>query len=547
MFYIRLFCRFSTYIISMNSDTAKVFKPNNFIKSALIVSLGGLIAKVIGAVYRIPLTNLLGSYGMGLYQLVFPPYVLIMILVSFGLPTALSKLIAENNQKGEFFTSQAYFVKILRLLALFGGLGSAILFLFAPFLATVQNNPCLTLCYRLISPAILFVCITAAFRAFFQGNMNMMPVSFSQVSEQIIKLIIGLASANLFMPDTVKAVYGAVAAITISEVFSLLIVLFAYLRVRKNLPKINKTDYSKTPLSCIFSLALPIVLGGFIMQITQLIDSVMVVNMIKSSNATSLYGIWTGPVNSLLGLPTTLSAGVAVSTLPSIARVSAMQNKFDLQKRYNTAIKLTLVIALPVCLGMMMLSRPIVSLLYGGLLAAEIEVAAYLLTIAGLSVVCLSLLQTVMATLQALGKPYVAVYILSFAILIKFIFNLFLLGNPSVNIYAAAISETMCFSFACISAIIYLRVKVGLHISLEKTLLKPLACSTVMMLCLTLLRVYAFDFTNTAIGTLISICICGVVYLASTLALKVFDNSEIKIPRRKNERDIPAKSKNPID
>ncbi|HPG91778.1 MAG TPA: polysaccharide biosynthesis protein [Clostridia bacterium] len=509
---------------------------NSFLASALIVSIGGLISKLLGAIYRIPLTNLIGSFGMGQYQLIFPPYILIMTLATAGIPIAVSKLVSEYNQKNRIDQSKKVFYFSLFLLFVFGALGSLLLFTLSEPLAAWQGNPEIATAYRIVSPSILFITVTSGFRGFYQGNMNMLPVSVSQVGEQIVKLAVGLFLAQLFLPDVTKAVFGAVIAITVGEFVSLCIVIIFYAFRGNRLPQISYTNNEALEKRRILSLALPVVLGGFIMQTTQLLDSVMVVNLVNAQNPTNLYGLWTGPVNSLLGLPVTLTAGVAVSALPSISRSCACGDNAVINEKFNQAFKLTVLLALPSAIGVAVLAKPIISLLYGSLPIAEIDIAANLLTASAVSIIFLSILQTIIATCQALGKPYVPVLLLIGGVAAKFTFNLIFLPMENVNIYGAAISESMCYLFAATSGIIYLAVKQNLKIDFVCSILKPLACTVVMLLGLLALTIGASQFVTTWVGTLVAIALCVAIYFCMVYELKIFTDGEInKIIRRRGK------------
>lgn len=507
---------------------------DNFILSAAIISAGGLIAKVIGAIYRIPLTNLLGSYGMGLYQLVFPPYILILILANFGIPAALSKLLSEQYALYKYDNAQKLFRQARRLLFFTGLAGSLLLFLCSDALARTQNAVEIAAAYKIVSPAILFVCVTGAFRGYFQGNMKMLPVSLSQILEQGVKLAIGLSVARALMPDTVKAVCGAALALTVSEGLSLIIMFTAYLIDKKRRPCVCKESQNNFMRS-IFTLALPLVISGIIMQLSQLLDSVMVVNLLKLPNATSAYGLWTGPVNSLLGFPVTLSSGIAISALPALTRTAVSGKR--LQEKYNFAIKLTLVVALPSAIGLMTLSQPIMGLLYNGLPAQEIAVAAKLMVISGLSVVFLSLTQTMFSALQAMGKPYAGVTSLGIGVAVKFAANAIFLPMPAVNIYGAAISETLCYFFAALAAGIYIKTRAKLSLDALNTLIKPVACCSIMLTGLLALSLLAKDFVMSEAGTLVTIVLCVLLYGSATAAFKVFDKSEIGRLGKRSKND----------
>ncbi|MCM1533326.1 MAG: polysaccharide biosynthesis protein [Corallococcus sp.] len=494
------------------------------------MSLGGLLAKILGALYRIPLTNIIGSYGMGLYQLVFPPYILFLTVAQAGIPTALSKLIAENNQLGRFDESRKTFRFAFVFLVILGTVSAILMASLSRAIASSQGNAETATAFLIVAPALLFVPVTNALKAYFQGNMNMTPSGVTTVIEQVVKLAVGLWCAIEFMPDVNKAVMGAVFAITVSEFGSMLIMSVVYfVSIRKR--KVGKISVGlqdvKKIAPNVFSLAIPVALGGFAMQMSQVIDSVMVVNLLTVSNATEMYGLWTGPVNSMLGLPIALSGGVAVSALPSITKTFYGGDKEKLSVAFNTAMKLTLVIALPCAFGMIALSRPILQLLYGRLPENEIYVASVLLSLSGLSIVFLAIMQTAVSVCQAVGKPYASVIIISFAIVVKAVVNLITLPNPKINIYGAAISETLCYLFATVYVIIYLRRKIGLKLDVIGCVIKPLAAGMLMTLCITVATLFASSAFSTSWGTLILIAVSGVIYVSTVFLLKVFDRSEL--------------------
>ena len=502
----------------------------SFISGALILSLGGLFAKILGALYRIPLTNIIGSYGMGLYQLVFPPYILFLTIAQAGVPVALSKLIAENNQLGNYERSRKIFKCAFVFLAALGAVCAVLMASLSRVIAISQGNAETATAFLIVAPALLFVPVTNALKAYFQGNMNMAPSGITTVIEQIVKLAVGLTTAVHFMPDVHKAVMGAVFAITVSEFGSLLIMSVVYLvhRAKNNVGSISVgwAD-AKGIAPSVMALAIPVALGGFAMQMSQVIDSVMVVNLLTVPKATELYGLWTGPVNSMLGLPIALSSGVAVSALPSITKAMYSGSDDGLGKSYNSAMKLTLVIALPCAFGMIALSRPILQLLYSGLPQEEIFVASVLLSLSGLSIVFLAVMQTCVSVCQAVGKPYATVIIVSLSIVVKAVVNLVLLPNAQINIYGSAISETLCYLFATVCVIIYLKRKVKLQVDVNACVLKPLASGLVMTLFITVALTLLNNFFVGTVGTLMMIASAGAIYFVSLAAFKVFDRSEL--------------------
>lgn len=509
----------------------------SFVGGALILSLGGLLAKILGALYRIPLTNIIGSYGMGLYQLVFPPYILFLTVAQAGVPVALSKLIAENNQLGNQRRGRQIFVYSLALLFVVGLASAVAMAVLSRTIAAAQGNTDTASAFVAIAPALLFVPVTSVLKGYFQGNMNMLPSGVTNVVEQLVKLAVGLTLAVRCMPDVNKAVLGAVWAITVSEFGSLVIMSIVYL-VHKKRNRMQKLSFCRQDLTeitrSVFALAVPVALGGFVMQLSQVIDSVMVVNLLTVDKGTELYGLWTGPVNSMLGLPIALSSGVAVSALPDITKAFVSNDKQRLCRSFNSAIKLTLVVTLPCAFGMIALSSPILKLLYGGLPESEIYVSSLLLSLSGLSVVFLAVLGTCVSVCQAVGKPYASVVIVALAVVVKAVVNLILLPNPQVNIYGAAISETLCYLFAAVCVIMYLNKSVGLTVD-GSCVVKPLAAGMLMTLIVTLTVVFAQQLLASALGTLSLIAVCAVVYVGTLAVLKVFDSAELHVLRARQK------------
>lgn len=176
-------------------------KKKGFIFGAVIVALGGFLSKLIGAFYRIPLTNLLGGEGIGLYQLIFPVYCILLDFSSVGVPTALSKLIAERRARGEEEEGTHLLQASFRLLLLLGVTGSIALFCFSDLLANAQGNPLAAPSYRALAPAVFFVSAISCFRGYFQGKSRMFPTASSQVIEQVVKLGAGLLFVRLLLPD----------------------------------------------------------------------------------------------------------------------------------------------------------------------------------------------------------------------------------------------------------------------------------------------------------------------------------------------------------
>lgn len=515
----------TTYTNLMKKGTRR----NSFLLGAVVLSAGGFIAKILGAVYRIPLTNMLGSYGMGLYQLVFPMYSLVLTLSGVGFSMAVSKMVAARMEQEKTIEAKRVFTSALIILFILGVLNSLMLLLGGDLIAKIQGNANLGVLYRLISPSVLLVCLVSAFKGYFQGKMNMAPTALSQICEQVIKLAAGPYLAYLFMPDIEKAVGGAVFAITLSEGVALAVFAVIYFfdarKEKKALP-LKKTaeqpsDY-KSLMKELTSIALPLTLGGLIMPVSQLIDSALVLNLVKAGDATTLYGIWSGPVHSLLGMPVVLVGGVAAAVLPAISRAHVSGNKPLMDANINSALKLTNVIALPCVLGFACLSRQIVRLLYSSLPETDLRLAGSLLALSSASILFLALSGTCTSIMQGTGKIYYPLMFLGISCIVKIALNLILMPLEQINIYAFAISTTICYLLSAALGLRFITRRQNVKIDVMQTFFKPLACTLAMTVTLLLFSVFASDFVNTTLGTVTAILAGGTVYAAMIVLLKVF-------------------------
>lgn len=494
---------------------------NNFVRGALVLSIGGFIAKILGAIYRIPLSNILGSYGMGVYQLVFPLYALLLAISSAGIPSAISKLISEKLTLNKQDEAHGVFKNALILLIILGTVGSVLLFLFADKIAAVQGNTDTVLAYKIISPSVLIVCIISAFRGYFQGRLNMAPTAISQIIEQAIKLGLGLGLIFIFKADVLTAVYLAVLAVTVSEVIAVVVLAVQYMRARDKSVIYTNIAFSKVAKE-IFKLAIPITLCGAILPLTQLIDSALVINLIKL-DATKLYGLYSGPVHSLINLPVVLSLGVATAAIPSISR-SNISNDININDKINSAFKLTMLLALPSTVGLIMFSMPIVKLLYASLPLAELELASRLLQVSAVSVLLLSIVQTSTAVLQARNKLFVPLIILGVATIIKIVSNIILLPISNINIFGCAIATVICYMVAAIADLMYITIKGKVRLDIVKVFIKPFVATFVMSIAILIIN--GLGLANTSIGTIISLALAVVVYLIAVILFKVIDESE---------------------
>ncbi len=421
-------------------------KKNSIFSGAVALGIGTFFAKILGAMYRIPLTKILGGTGIGLYQMVFPVYAVLLDFSGAGAPSALSKLISSYTGEDKFNYAYNYLKLSLKFFCIFGLTCFAVMAFFSKSFAIKQGNGSAYISYVFLSPAILLVCLISPLRGYFQGLMNMKPTAVSQIIEQAIKLIFGLFFARLFLPNIPLAVAGATLSITISELFALLYMYITYKKHRKtvnfvvNYGKLDK----KIMLKNLIKTVIPITLIGIIMPLSNVVDSFITINLLSKylTDATALYGLLSGVAMTVINLPVAICYGVAVVAIPA---VSGARNKESKRKNVKKTFILTLAFSIPCAIACFLFSDLAVNILFRSLPLEQKTVASNLIKILSPTVVLLSVLQTQNAVLIGSGKLYTPMISMGVGVSIKIMLEYALLKRPAINIYGGAIAVIACY------------------------------------------------------------------------------------------------------
>lgn len=423
---------------------------NNVIKGALALGVGTFIAKLLGAVYRVPLTNLLGGTGLGLYQMIFPVYAVLLDFSGAGVPSAMSKLISASSEEKKHLNGFNYFVASKKLLFYLGLVFALLMCICSYPLSLAQGNSKAWLGYVFLSPAVMLVAFISCYRGYFQGLLKMNPTAFSQIIEQVVKVLFGILFVIILRNNVIWAVAGATFAITISELVALGYLKWEYLKHKNALGLNFKRQKTNRKLwKNIIKIALPVTLVGVLIPLSQIIDSFMVLNIVGGyrKDATMLYGLLTGVVATVIGLPVSICYGIAVVSIPTVSRSKTIKEK---DKNAVKVLWLTILFSLPCALFCYFYSPFIINLLFRGLSSGEKTIAVNLLKITSPCIVFLSFLQTGNAVLVGKGKAFLPLFSLGIGVIIKEILNFILLKNQSLNIYGGAIAVIACYFTVCL-------------------------------------------------------------------------------------------------
>ena len=522
-------------------------KKKTFLQGALVLGIAGLIIKVLGAVFRIPLANIIGDTGMGYYQTAYPVYVLLLTLSTAGIPVAISRMVAERNAVDNHNAAYRVFQVSFRLLFIIGIISAAILFLGANSIVAYLGNPGAAFAMQAVAPALLFVPMMAAFRGYFQGSQDMKPTAISQIAEQLFRVGIGLSLAIFLVPEGVEyAAGGASFGATAGAMGGLATVIAVYLHRKKTIraeldPASDKpVEKSGAILMQILIIAVPITIGAAIMPIMNTIDVAIVIRRLAETgfsraDANSLYGQLTGMAGPLINFPQVLTQAISMSLVPAVATAYKQKDAEFLQHNVELGLRTALLIGIPCGLGLMTMAQPIMLLLYPLRRASAISAAPSLFILA-FGVIFLASVQTLTGVLQGVGKQLIPVRNLAIGAAAKVVVTYTLTGIPSINIKGAAIGTVTAYIVASVLNLLAVRKYTGTRFNLPLTVGKPVIAGLTMSAAVLIIYhltksilsgvMQSANFAN-ALSVMFAIGIGVLVYIFMLLVTKAVTNEEL--------------------
>ena len=426
-------------------------KDNSFLKGAAILGMAGVVVKILGAIYRIPIGNIITDRGMGYYQTAYPLYVLLLTISTAGFPVAIAKLVSEKRALGDFRSANKVFKVALLGLFLSGILTSLFVLIAAKPIVESIGNPNAYYSFIALVPALFFVPIMSAFRGLFQGRQNMGPTAISQIAEQFFRVVTGLTLTYLLIDKGIPiAAGGASFGGSAGALVGAAVIILIYFRKKREInleienSLINEEYKVSTIIKDLLVIAIPIT-----------IDAGLVLKRLQSINytqaaANDMYGQLKGFAQTLINLPQIFSIAIAMSIVPAIANATARKKKKEIEDIISSGIRITLLIGLPCALGLFVLAKPIIALLYYNNSIESINSTGLILQYLSFGVISLTLVQALTAILQGLGKPIIPVISLFIGAVAKVILTYSLTVIPSINIKGAAISTVAAYSIAAI-------------------------------------------------------------------------------------------------
>lgn len=495
---------------------------DSFLKGAFILGAAGIIVKIIGAFFRIPLGNFIGAEGIGYYQAAYPVYTLFLTLATAGFPTALAKLVSEKVAVGDYKGAHKIFKVSYTVLFMTGIIAFAIFFFGANYIVNnIMKNPGAYYAMIAISPALLFVPMMSSYRGYFQGRKEMTKIAISQIAEQFFRVVLGLGLAYYLMElDGPKlGAAGGITGATIGAIASILYLIMAYLGQRKQrkaemkASRHFKDESVSRILKRILVVAIPITIGASIMPLVGMVDTVIVTRRLMVGGftlgeANAMFGQLTGFAMAIINLPSVITVAMSMSLVPSISEAYAMGNRSKARKDTKSAIKVTLLMVLPAAFGIAALAGPIMQLLY----PEQPPMVSTLLLVLTPCVVFLGLMQTMTGILQGIGKPMVPVISLGIGMLFKIVISYTLTAIPEVNVFGSALGTVSAYLIAVLIELSYIKKSMNIKLSPKEFVIRPLATVITMFIIVKLGYGLLAGIVGGKLATLLAILIGAVAY-----------------------------------
>ena len=488
----------------------------NFLKGAAILAAASIFAKIVGAIYKIPLFNILDDAARGSFQVTYNVYTLILTISTAGIPAALSRLVSTAAAGGKMRLVKRYFSVALPAFLVIGVIAMLAMLVFADAFAGLMNDSLAAPGIRVLAPAVLFVCVISVYRGYSQGFENMIPTAMSQIVEVVCKAAVGIAAAVWLTNMQYASHYvsaGAILGVTVGLGLTVPLLIWYKKRLDRQHDFTDDTDAlpgSGGVLGKIMKVSIPITLSASFMSIMTVIDNSIVLGRLRTSfmltqslsaaaaeaAARTQYGIFTLGL-TIYNLPPAIVVPVSVSIIPAIAAALARKQEGEAGGIMKSSIKLVNLIAMPAAAGIMVLATPILIALYND--SRQITSTVLLIQGAASFFVCLQYITT--AILQANGYERAALINFPIGAAIKIALGYFLVVIPDIGVIGSSIGTLACFIVISALNIAIILIKVKERPKISGVFFRPLLCTAAMAVVAYLVYELAHRVGSGLIGT----------------------------------------------
>lgn len=540
--------------------------------------LSTVTVKIIGALYKIPLTNLLGGVGMGYFMSAYGLFNPIYAMSVAGFPIAISKMVSKSLAQDKSIHPGSILKSGVRVFMGIGLVLCLLMIAFARPFAHMVDNDYSFYCIIAIAPAIIFAAGGAAFRGYYEGHQNMVPTGLSQAIEAVTKLVMGitlvvlclditknrapaaimrLGAAVGILPGEFKDNLPMIAAagifgVTLGSFVSFVFLLITTLFQPRNTDKKYRGPAGGSIAANIIELAVPVCLGALMINITAIVDLMTIMNGLSKISHNSLeilykshhniipttilqeeipsflYGTYTGLAMTIFNIVPALTIAIGTTALPIISTLNSARKQRELRIAVNSIIKVTGIFTLPAGVGIFVLSEPILSFFFASN-PAEVAIAVPLLRVLGIAVVLVGFAAPITSILQGIGAVYMPAKLMALGGVCKLLLNHFLIAVPQVNIKAAPFSTLVCYCIIVVGGLYSIESYMQLNMNVAGLLAKPffaaILCGATAFYSHSLLSAV----WSSRLVVILSVGLGGAVYLAAILLMRVITREDLSL------------------
>ncbi len=522
-------------------------KHANYIIQGSILAIASIVVRMIGLLYRVPLTNILGNEGNGIYSNAYEIYSILLLISSYSLPLAVSKLVSATIAKKQYQNAYRYFKRAF-VFAFVVGLSVGLLtYVCADFFAgTLLKSPLSAYGLRVLAPCIFLVALMGVFRGYFQGLGSTVPTAVSQIIEGIVNAIVSVAAAKILFdiglksvehPEELSVAYGAAGGTlgtTMGALFGLavlVIIFFMYRRVVKRSLKRDRTgivDSDRQIYKLLILTIVPVVLSTAVYNISNVLDqgvfnNLMLIQGFTRKEYNSMWGAFSGRYRLLTNVPIAIASALAASTIPSITVARVSGDKKDMMQKIQDSIRFTMVLTIPCAVGLTVLAGPILRLLWSsGNAEAEI-----MLMVGSISVALYGLSTLTNGILQGIDRMRIPVRNALISLALHLVVLVLLLQVFKTGIYAVVFANIFFAAMMCFLNGSAIRKECGYKQEIKKTFLIPAISSLIMGALSLIVQLACSGLIGDRMATVVALVVAVCSYFVLLIRLGGVNEEEL--------------------
>lgn len=518
----------------------------NFLIQGSILAIAGILVRVIGIVYRVPVNNILGEEGITYYGAAYDVYSLFLLISSMSMPIAVSKIVSAKVAKGEIKNAYRAFSGALAIGTVIGLMVFCIMFFGAEGFANLCRYPSAAYAIKVLAPVLFIMSVLGVLRGFFQGMGTMIPTAISQILEQVANAVVSIVGA-MYLFNAGKAAgesaalgaagstLGTLAGAAVALIF-MTFVFIVYLPVLKRQIRKNKgvelEGYDSLGKELIYTI-IPVLLSTTVYNLSSILDAAVFGNICErmfnmtEPQYSAMYGVYSGTFKLLTTAPIAIASALSSAIIPSIIRSVEERNKRAMFNKIESSMRLTMIVAIPAGVGLSVLARPVIDLLFN---LDRIDEATGIMRFAIVTVIVFSMSTITNAVLQGIGRMKTPVVNAAISMVIHYVVLAVALIVFKPNLYTVVLADVLFGLVVCILNSVALCKYIGYRQEILKTFLLPLAASAVMGLLAYGVNFIMYKLTaSNTISCILAICVAVPVYAVVLLLIKGVGEDEIRM------------------